>query len=161
MAPVQSLPLSLPRDYGYILLLTTLTCVNSFWHGLRVTSFRKRASLPYPTPYADSAHLSSASSPEKKQALHLFNCAQRAHGNFLENQTGVLVTMLVAGVRYPVAASVLGAVWNVGRVVYAVGYTRKDTQGGKARLQGSFFWLAQLGLMGLAGWTGAGMLGWV
>lgn len=43
--------------------------------------FRKAAGpqVTYPTAYADSAMMSSASA-ESKQKLYLFNCAQRAHG---------------------------------------------------------------------------------
>jgi glutathione S-transferase len=46
----------------------------------------------------------------------------------------------------------------VQRVIYAVGYTDKSKTKGEGRLYGSGFWLAQLGLYGLAGWTGVKML---
>ncbi|PNS17451.1 Microsomal glutathione S-transferase 3 [Sphaceloma murrayae] len=154
--------LTIAPEYGYVLLTASLTTLNAFWHGGRISAFRKAAGLSYPTPYADSAHLSAASTdPSKKQALYLFNCAQRAHGNFLENQTTLLTTMLVSGVQYPLVAAGLGLVWNLGRVVYAVGYTRADQSNGKGRLVGSFFWFAQLGLIGLTGWTGGKIAGLV
>ncbi|KAF4553422.1 Hypothetical protein D9617_7g031500 [Elsinoe fawcettii] len=153
--------ITLPPAFGYVLLTTALTTFNGVWHGLRVSSFRKAAGLGYPTPYADSAQIAQADSEAKKKALYIFNCAQRAHGNFLENQSGVLVTMLIAGLRFPLAATGFGLMWNVGRVVYAVGYTDKSKTNGKGRLQGSFFWLAQLGLLVLSGWTGAGIAGLV
>ena len=66
--------------------------------------------------------------------------------------------MLVAGVRYPLVSAGLGAVWMVFRVVYAVGYTQADKEKGSGRLVGSPFWLAQLGLFGLAGWVGVEMV---
>ncbi|KAF2150673.1 hypothetical protein K461DRAFT_180050 [Myriangium duriaei CBS 260.36] len=128
---------------------------------MRIGSFRKSAgpAVTYPTPYADSTILSAADSDKQKLALHRFNCAQRAHGNFLENQTTAVVTMLVAGVKYPLAATVLGLGWNLGRIVYATGYTSSPLGSGKGRMRGSFFWLAQLGLLILTGATGASVLG--
>lgn len=42
--------------------------------------FRKAAGIKYPKACADSGDLSAAD-PEKKKAMYLFNCAQRAHGN--------------------------------------------------------------------------------
>ena len=56
------------------------------------------------------------------------------------------------------AASVLGAGWIVSRILYAVGYTRADKEAGKGRLIGLPFWLFQLGLYGLVGYTGVKML---
>ncbi|PSK49413.1 Microsomal glutathione S-transferase 3 [Elsinoe australis] len=154
--------ITIPPEYGYVLLTTSLTAFNSFWHGARVTSYRKAAKIPYPTAYADSGHFAAASSdPSKKQALHLFNCVQRAHGNFLENQAAFLATLLVAGIDKPITATVLGLGWNLGRIVYALGYTRTDKEGGKGRLAGSFFWLAQFGLYGLTAWSGAKVAGLV
>lgn len=138
---------------SYVVLTAVGTCFLGLWHGGRVSSFRKAAGLGYPTPYADSAHLSAASA-ENKHKLYLFNCAQRAHGNFLENHTTFLFALLVAGLRYPVASAGLGAVWSLGRIVYAVGYTAKDKDNGKGRLAGAFFWLAQLGLYVMAGMVG-------
>jgi hypothetical protein len=50
-----------------------------FWHGSRVSMFRKPAGIPYPKHYAESADFSAAS-PEQKKKMYLYNCAQRAHG---------------------------------------------------------------------------------
>lgn len=74
-----SLSLTIPQEYGYVVVTAASTFFLSFWHGTRVGSFRKAAGIGYPQPYADSAHMSAAS-PEKKKAMYLFNCAQRAHG---------------------------------------------------------------------------------
>lgn len=49
--------------------------------------------------------------------------AQRAHANFTENHTPLLGALLIAGLRNPFAAAVLGATWSVGRVIYLYGYT--------------------------------------
>ena len=62
--------------------------------------------------------------------------------------------MLIAGLRYPVATTLLGLTWVVGRIVYALGYTAKNKDNGSGRLAGGFFWLAQLGLFILTGMSG-------
>lgn len=146
------------RPSSYVVLTASSTFFLAFWHGLRVSSFRKAAHIGYPQPYATEEQISAASDEKKKKDLYLFNCAQRAHGNFLENQPSVLAAMLVAGLEYPIATAVMGAGWSIFRIVYAVGYTSKTQTNGKGRLAGSFFWLFQLGLFGMAGWTGAKML---
>ena len=63
-----------------MILATAGTFFLGFWHGLRVSTFRKPAGMAYPKAMADSGDLSSASG-EQKKAMYLFNCAQRAHGN--------------------------------------------------------------------------------
>jgi len=57
--------------------------------------------------------------------------------------------------RWPVVSSVLGLIWSVGRVVYAIGYTRPDLKNGKGRLYGSVSYIGQLGL-----WILMGKMGW-
>lgn len=113
---------------------------------MRVGPFRKAAGVPYPQPYA--------AFDSKSQEAYLFNCAQRAHGNFMENQTSFLAAMMISGLRYPVASAVLGAGWLVSRVIYAVGYTKKDGKDGKGRLAGAGFWLCQFALFGMTGKIG-------
>ncbi len=55
----------------------------------------------------------------------------------------------------------MGAVWCVFRVVYAVGYTNPDKENGKGRYPGIYFRVPELGLQGLAAFTGVKMLmGW-
>ncbi|KXL46483.1 hypothetical protein M433DRAFT_149390 [Acidomyces richmondensis BFW] len=151
------LGLALPKEYGYVLTTTAATFFLAFWHGTRVTMFRKTAGIKYPKAFADSGDLNAAD-PEKKKAMYLFNCAQRAHGNFLENHPSTAIAMLVAGVKYPLWATGLGVGWIISRIIYAIGYTRADKTAGEGRLAGSAFWLCQLGLFGLMGWMGVQML---
>lgn len=47
--------------------------------------------------------------------MYLFNCAQRAHGNYLESLTTVALSLLIAGVQYPTLSAGAGAGWLVGR----------------------------------------------
>ena len=96
----------------------------------------------------------SSATAEKKHALYLWNCAQRAHGNFLENHTPVVVALLISGLLYPVTSALLGVGWSVSRVAYAVGYTQTQRSDGKGRLIGAPMWLFQLGLFGLTAVVG-------
>jgi glutathione S-transferase len=79
-----------------------------------------------------------------------FNCAQRAHGNFLENAPQTMLSILVAGVKYPEAAAGLGAAWVVLRTLYMLGYIYSDKPNGTGRYNGSLYLLAQAGLWGLS-----------
>jgi len=146
----------IPKEYGYVLFVTATSYIVCVWHGLRVGGFRKPAGIAYPNAYA-SAEAIAAATPDKKQALYLFNCAQRAHQNFLENYPIALTGMLLSGLRYPVAAAATGALWTVSRLFYAVGYTDKTKQEGKGRYSGrvgSLFWLCQLAFAGMVSKAG-------
>lgn len=83
--------------------------------------------------------------------MYLFNCAQRAHYNFLENYVTFLPALLIAGLKFPVVSSAIGAVWMLCRTLYATGYTDANRKDGKGRLMGSGFWLAQFALYGIVG----------
>jgi glutathione S-transferase len=87
-----------------------------------------------------------------------FNCAQRAHGNFLENAPQTMLSILVAGVKYPQAAAGLGAAWVVFRTLYMLGYIYSDKPNGNGRYNGMLCWFAQAGLWGLSAFGVAGDL---
>ena len=55
--------------------------------------YRRAAKVPYPNAYA------SAVECRENKDKYLFNCAQRAHGNFLEHQPSMLVGLLVGGLK--------------------------------------------------------------
>jgi glutathione S-transferase len=80
-----------------------------------------------------------------------FNSAQRAHQNFNENHVTALGAMLITGLRYPIAAAVLGAVWSVNRVIYAIGYSRSGEDGGKGRYYGALGIIAHYVLLLMSG----------
>lgn len=125
----------------------------AFWHGARVTNFRKAAGVAYPNQFA----VERADRP-LSTAEYVFNCAQRAHGNFLENQPSFVAAVLLAGLQYPLASAVIGAVWGFCRILFAIGYTRTDKKNGSGRLIGLGFWLCQMALFGMAGKVGFDMI---
>lgn len=138
---------------SYVLLAASSTFILSFIHGLNTGSKRKAAGVAYPAPYA------STEVAAKDPKAFAFNCAQRAHANYLENQPSVIAAMLVAGLQYPVATAVLGATWIVNRYIFMVGYSKPEWGAeGKGRLRGGLSWLAQLGLFGLSVAVGVNMV---
>jgi glutathione S-transferase len=142
---------------SYVLLTTSLTYLLSIWLGVRVGPFRNAAHVPHPSVSAD---VTTAKTPEHKRAIYLFNCAQRAHYNFLENYPAALSGMLISGLRWPELVSAMGVVWILGRVVYAVGYTSKGEGNveGKGRWMGGGFYMAAVTQVGFM--VGVGKLGW-
>ncbi|GAB4818325.1 hypothetical protein N2152v2_005371 [Parachlorella kessleri] len=60
------------------------------------------------------------------EAALKFNCTQRAHQNTLEYLPQVLVLEALLGLQFPMYAASLGMAWNLGRVIYALGYSTGD-----------------------------------
>ncbi|KJZ75665.1 hypothetical protein HIM_04822 [Hirsutella minnesotensis 3608] len=121
--------LQLPDQYGLVLAAATSTFFVNTIHGIRTSKFRKASGVKYPNAYATAEHA------DKNNNAYLFNCAQRAHANFTENHTSFLGALLIAGLRYPFPAAILGGAWSVSRLVYLFGYTSSAGPGG--RLAGS------------------------
>ncbi|KIW16418.1 hypothetical protein PV08_06470 [Exophiala spinifera] len=145
--------LTVPDKYGYVVLVALgLAPVLAFSQGILVGLYRKPARVPYPNPYA------TAQEAKENPAAYKFNCAQRAHGNLLENMPQAIASMLFAGLGYPVATAALGAGWIFFRIVYAYGYIEGSKAGGRSRLNGSGFWVMQALIWGLCVSMGLKML---
>merc|ERR1712223_1355116 len=89
-----------------------MVAVGSFllniWQMMKVGGARKKFNVLYPKMYSeDKEH---------------FNCYQRAHQNYLEHIPHFLALLALSSVYSAQYAAVLGAVWLVGRTVYALGY---------------------------------------
>lgn len=143
---------NLTRDPSYVVLIALGAIpVLSFVQGNVVTMHRKPAGVQYPNAYATNQQAKDS------QAAYKFNCAQRAHGNLLENMPQTMISLLFAGLEYPTAAAGLGAAWVLFRIIYAFGYIRSTTNG-KGRMYGGAFWLVQAGLWGMCCSTALKML---
>ncbi|CAG7935454.1 unnamed protein product [Penicillium olsonii] len=118
--------------------------VLGFVHGIVTSSLRKQAKVPYPNSYA------SMELAKENAKAEQFNCAQRAHSNFLENSSQTMLFTLVAGLKYPEYAAGLGALWVFFRVLFLYGYVYSGKAQGKGRMIGSFFLLVQGALWGLS-----------
>lgn len=124
---------------------------------MRVGPFRKAAQVPYPNCYASTESIAAAVDEKDKQAKYLFNCAQRAHANFMENYPIALAGMIMTGFAYPKTSAVTGSIWLISRIGYAIGYTDSTKINGKGRYfygVGSLFWLCELAWAGLLAKSG-------
>ncbi|KAI9055664.1 hypothetical protein LZ554_000607 [Drepanopeziza brunnea f. sp. 'monogermtubi'] len=143
--------LTLDPNYGYVLLAATSTFVMNIAHMANTGKYRKAAKIAYPAAYA----------PESRtdEAANRFNCAQRSHAHFTENQVPLLGSLVLAGLRFPLTAAAMGFGWSVMRYVFMVGYSQGGD--GKGRYKGAASWLFQFGLLGLTGYSGVAMvMGW-
>ncbi|KAL4807365.1 hypothetical protein BDV18DRAFT_159587 [Aspergillus unguis] len=137
--------ITIPGNYGFALAIAVgVIPLLSTAHGVVVGTFRKAAGVPYPHTYATVEQCKS--NPKAYQ----FNCAQRAHANYLENAPQTALSILVAGLKYPQLAAGLGAAWVVFRILFLHGYVYTDKPQGKGRYNGGLFWLAQAALWGLS-----------
>jgi glutathione S-transferase len=149
---LQTSPQLTAPPHSYVILAAASTFVLNTIHGLNTGKFRKAAKVDYPAAYAPSSRTD--------EAAHNFNCAQRAHANFTENHASMLGALLLAGLQFPITSALMGAGWTIARYVYMVGYSAGGA-GGKGRYKGISFWLFQIGLIGLASYSGVAMiLGW-
>ncbi|CAK7228719.1 hypothetical protein SCUCBS95973_006976 [Sporothrix curviconia] len=139
-----SLTLQLPAEYGYVLGAATSFFFVNAYHSVQTGNYRKAAKVAYPNCYA------SAEQAEKDPSAFAFNCAQRAHANFMENLPTVITTLFIAGIKFPVLSASLGAAWAFSRVLYARGYVRK---GPKGRYIGAAHTLFSFVLSLLSGYT--------
>nr|CAD7454260.1 unnamed protein product [Timema tahoe] len=129
--------ISVPSSYGYVVLVAASSTFVIMWKAIQLANAlvvlssaaedgeievrisvgtdrkavgkaRKKYNIQYPTMY----------SPDNVQ----FNCVQRAHQNTLENYPQFLTLLLLGGLEWPIVSAVGGAVWLLGRIVYAQGY---------------------------------------
>ncbi|KAK2762648.1 hypothetical protein FQN54_000821 [Arachnomyces sp. PD_36] len=137
--------LTLPEGYGPVaaIALGVIPFV-SFWHGISAARLRKASGVMYPNYYATQEQTKTS------KAAYRYQCAQRAHGNYLENMPQTLISMLVAGIEYPRATAVTGAIWVVSRLIYQYGYIWSDEPEGKGRRGGMGFFFAQGALWGMS-----------
>lgn len=95
----------------------------------------------------------------------------------MENLPCLLLPLFIAGLRWPLESAIMGWLWNLGRIFYALGYTRNGSanklgnlvaaimarvgytmpgaRNGMGRLWGSWFNIVQVVLMVMAvrvGW---------
>ncbi|KAJ6261462.1 hypothetical protein Dda_4132 [Drechslerella dactyloides] len=140
--------LTIPSEYGYVLFVALASTFVNQWHGIKVGSARRAAKVPYPNAYAPHAEAPTGS--EK----YVFNCAQRAHANFIEHLPQFYVSLFVSGLGFPKLAAGLGSLYLFGRVLYAIGYANPQKQNGTGRFLGApFFYPGLLGLWGSAGYV--------
>ncbi|CRG90500.1 hypothetical protein PISL3812_07544 [Talaromyces islandicus] len=137
--------ITIPENYGIVIgVALGAIPLLSWFQGSIVTSLRKPAGVPYPHHYASIEQCKANPAAEK------FNCAQRAHGNLMENMSQTMLYILVAGLKWPQASAVIGSAWVISRIVYTYGYIYSSKARGAGRLYGATFWLCQGALWGMS-----------
>jgi len=145
--------LTVPNEYGYVILAATSTFILNLAHTQNTGTYRKPACIEYPNAYA------TPQQAKEDPKAFAFNCAQRSHANFTEHHASAVAALLIAGLRFPLAASACGLGWTIARAAYMVGYsTSKPETKGRGRYKGAAFWAFELALIGMAGYTGVQML---
>jgi glutathione S-transferase len=145
LIPIPLIPLRLTLSLcSYVLLIALgLTPLLSAVHAAIVIRERGKARIPLPNCYATREEMKA------NPAAHTFNCAQRAHANFLENAPQTMVSVLVAGLAYPSLTAVLGLAWLFSRVLYLVGYVYSGKEKGKGRFWGGTHFPMQYGIQAI------------
>ncbi|XP_029973447.1 microsomal glutathione S-transferase 3b [Salarias fasciatus] len=123
----------LPSEFGYVILTYLYSWIMLAYLAMKVGGARKKFDVKYPTMYSD-----------KEQ---VFNCIQRAHQNTLEVYTQWLLFQTIAGLVYPLSASVLGVIWVTSRFSYAWGYYTGDPS---KRMKGAYGYIGYLGVIALS-----------
>ncbi|KAK7479634.1 hypothetical protein BaRGS_00029100 [Batillaria attramentaria] len=144
LAEIASVSLTIPSDYGYVVLVVVATWILLNWLALQVMKARKKYEVAYPKLYDERSHD--------------FNCVQRAHQNTLENITCFLLFLLIGGLLYPRLSALFGIIYLASRVVYAYGYYTGDPS---KRNRGAFGYVGLLGLIVNTILFAISLLGWI
>ncbi|XP_064648894.1 glutathione S-transferase 3, mitochondrial-like isoform X3 [Lineus longissimus] len=121
----------LPDGYAFVVMTGVASGIVNAWHMSQVMKARKEHKIEYPALY----------SPTNND----FNCVQRAHQNYLENQPQFLMILFLGGLQYPKISAAAGMIYLAGRVAYAIGYSSGDPS---KRRRGAFGYIGILTLLG-------------
>lgn len=106
----------LPRSFGYVGAALLSASLVAFGQSLVVGRYRKQAGIKYPQLYADQVQVAAS------KDAHLFNCAQRAHQNTLENIPIIYTVTLLTSLKFPIFAASMCGLWSISRISYTRGY---------------------------------------
>ncbi|XP_018413527.1 PREDICTED: microsomal glutathione S-transferase 3-like [Nanorana parkeri] len=120
----------LPQNFAYVIFTFVYSYVLIMYLGINVGKARKKYGVKYPQMYSDKENV--------------FNCIQRAHQNTLEAYPTWLIFQLISGLAFPLASSVLGAIWVTSRFSYAHGYYTGDPE---KRMKGAYGYIGLLGVL--------------
>ncbi|KAF9015583.1 hypothetical protein BDQ17DRAFT_55087 [Cyathus striatus] len=110
----------LPEGYSYVCAALLSTVFVLFGQGTVVSRYRKRSGIEYPQMYAERSQANTS------KDAHIFNCAQRAHQNTLENIPLIYLTTIITGFEFPIFAALTCASWCIARISYTRGYITGD-----------------------------------
>eukprot|EP01064_Diplonema_japonicum_P032686 TRINITY_DN61_c0_g1_i2.p1 TRINITY_DN61_c0_g1~~TRINITY_DN61_c0_g1_i2.p1 ORF type:complete len:180 (+),score=51.84 TRINITY_DN61_c0_g1_i2:89-628(+) len=161
-----SVTYTLPADYGYVMLSAVAVTFHCLTQGARVgryrvmnkewveknlkeenKMFKEKYGMDIPKgAYPDMGDGRHCAKLSYKEWLEYASC-QRAHGNYVEGLTGIVLTILVSGLNFPMWTVTNTIAYIVGRELYCGGYRKNGPVG---RMRGIWFNLAMLLLVGSA-----------
>ncbi|KAJ7507312.1 hypothetical protein B0H11DRAFT_2219130 [Mycena galericulata] len=109
--------LIVPAGTSYVAGAVLSTVFLLLFQTSTVIKYRGLSGIKYPRVYAEKAEMDA-----NPNAI-LFNCAQRAHQNTLENLPMLYSMTLITSLKYPILAASALALWSLARVGYTLGYT--------------------------------------
>lgn len=117
----------LPCGYGLVIMVVTVTYLWTVTVGMSVGDARKKysalAEKDGEKDVADRYQLPNLYAQGTSKNVRAFNCVQRSHQNLLETLPGYLLTVLIAGLEFPVTAFVLASMYLYSRMVWVKGYS--------------------------------------
>ena len=136
----------LDPNYGYVVFVALDSIFVNMWMAMNVVRARKEFNVKYPIMYSN-----------ENGGDNKFNCIQRAHQNTLEGYPAFLALLLLGGLQYPRISAGAGAIYLLGRVAYAKGYSSGEAE---KRKYGAVGYIGSLILLGNSVSLGAHLLGW-
>eukprot|EP01064_Diplonema_japonicum_P032687 TRINITY_DN61_c0_g1_i4.p1 TRINITY_DN61_c0_g1~~TRINITY_DN61_c0_g1_i4.p1 ORF type:complete len:213 (+),score=77.47 TRINITY_DN61_c0_g1_i4:28-639(+) len=161
-----SVTYTLPENYGFVMAGAVAVTFHCMVQGSKVgrevimskewveknlkeenKMFKEKYGMDIPKgAYPDMGDGRHCAKLSYKEWLEYASC-QRAHGNYVEGLTGIVLTILVSGLNFPMWTVTNTIAYIVGRELYCGGYRKKGPAG---RLRGIWFMLAMLLLVGSA-----------
>eukprot|EP01100_Stratorugosa_tubuloviscum_P006722 TRINITY_DN285_c2_g1_i3.p1 TRINITY_DN285_c2_g1~~TRINITY_DN285_c2_g1_i3.p1 ORF type:complete len:156 (-),score=70.69 TRINITY_DN285_c2_g1_i3:45-512(-) len=123
-----SIELTIPKDYGYVLLSSAVMSLQCLLFGFVAGSLRRRGPFKGVMEYPDNGSGRFSTKLNEKDWI-TFNNYQRVHYNYLEGLTPTVLFNLSCGLIYPRFAAAAAVVYMIGRQLYALGYWRKGEKG--------------------------------
>ena len=139
-----SLTLTLPENYGLVLLSSVAVAFQCWLVGFTVAQGKRRKyfTQEFLEKNFGDEHKKEFGTTVPKQgypdqgrgrysqklpykAWFELNNAQRCHQNFLESVALLIFGILISGLLFPKAAAIIGTIHFIGRIFYILGYTTK------------------------------------
>jgi len=131
-------------EFAYCIFVILAAALQHQRFGNNVGAMRKKHGITYPRMYADAGRNDGTLLRQlTEDDANEFNRYQRVHQNNSEIMATFFVMMAIAGVGFPVYATIGGLIWVIGRGVYALGYYSSTEK----RIYGGFFHAGEIMLL--------------
>ncbi len=124
-------------NFGYCALTAIGIGVQGYMDAMHTVKLREELGIAYPDDGIKSQKLGDTE-------WHKFSCYKTVHHHAMEYMPFAMTTLFIGGVHYPVISASFGAVYVIGRQVFATGYR---TYGPEGRYNGNL--ILRIGVLGL------------